>query len=74
MQVEGGLTLYGGVNVPKKKSKLPKKYLSGVKGVKKTELERVLRRISSLYKQGKRVPQSLIDKRIRLGSKSKASK
>ena len=58
----------------KAKKKLPKKYLSGVKGKKKDELAKVLIRISNLYKAGKKVPKSLIDKRIRLGSKSKATK
>lgn len=69
-----GQIQYGKENVPKKKSKIPKQYLSGVKGSKRKELKKVLTRISNLYKSGKKVPQSLIDKRIRLGSKSKTSK
>ncbi len=58
----------------KKKSKIPKSYLSGVKGKKRKELKGVLRKISTLYKAGKRVPKSLLDKRIKLGSKKKTSK
>ena len=55
--------------VPKdKKTGVPKKYLSGVKGAKRTELARVIKQISKLYKQGKRVPRTLIKKRIKLGS------
>ena len=60
--------------MPKKKSKIPSVYLRGVTGSKRTELKKVLRRISKLYKSGKRVPQSLIDRRIKLGSKSKKTK
>ena len=74
MQVDDGQIQFGGVSVPKKKSKIPKKYLSGVKGAKRTELTRVLRRISKLYNEGKKVPKSLLDKRIKLGSKKKTSK
>lgn len=46
---------------------LPKKYLSGVKGSKRAELARVIKQISTLYKAGKKVPQSLIQRRINLG-------
>ncbi len=56
--------------VPKdKRTGLPKKYLSGVKGSARQELAGVVNRISRLYKQGKRIPQSLIDRRVRLGKK-----
>jgi len=56
--------------VPKDKSSgLPKKYLSGVKGSKRRRLAEVIQRISRLYRQGKNVPQSLLDERIRLGRK-----
>lgn len=50
-----------------KKSGLPKRYLSGVKGSKRDELARVIKQISRLYKAGKTVPQSLIKRRINLG-------
>ena len=48
---------------------LPKRYLSGVKGSKRRQLADVIRQISALYKAGKRVPQSLIRRRIELGKK-----
>ena len=58
--------------VPKDKSSgIPKKYLSGVKGGKRTQLASVLKRIATLYRSGKRIPQSLIDTRMRLGKKKK---
>lgn len=50
---------------------LPKRYLSGVKGSKRRQLADVIRQISALYKAGKRVPQSLIRRRIQLGKTSK---
>lgn len=52
-----------------KSSGLPKKYLSGIKGSRRTELSSVMKRISKLYREGKRIPQSLINKRIALGRK-----
>jgi|TARA_A100001515_G_C4463025_1_gene174312 hypothetical protein len=60
--------------VPKDKpTGLAKKYLSGVKGSKRSELASVIREMDRLYKAGKRIPKSLMDKRIRLGRKSKTS-
>jgi hypothetical protein len=56
--------------VPKDKSTgIPKKYLSGVKGGTRTQLASVMKQISRLYKQGKTIPQSLINRRIKLGKK-----
>ena len=56
--------------VPKdKRTGLPKKYLSGIKGSKRQALASVTNQISRLYKQGKRIPQSLIDRRVKLGKK-----
>jgi hypothetical protein len=52
-----------------KKTGLPKRYLSGVKGSRRAELASVIKRISNLYKAGKNVPQSLINRRINLGKK-----
>ena len=52
-----------------KKTGLPKRYLSGVKGSRRIELASIIKRISKLYKAGKRVPQSLIDRRVNLGKK-----
>jgi hypothetical protein len=57
--------------VPKdKRTGVNKKYLSGTAGSRRAKLARVLKRISSLYKQGKRVPKSLLAERVRLGKKS----
>ena len=56
--------------VPKDKATgIPKKYLSGVTGAKRSELARLTKRISKLARKGKRIPQSLIDRRVRLGKK-----
>ena len=52
-----------------KKTGLPKKYLSGVKGSARSQLASVMKRISDLYSQGKRIPQSLINRRVKLGKK-----
>ena len=52
-----------------KKTGIAKKYLSGIKGGQRSELASVLTRISNLYKAGKRIPQSLIDRRVQLGKK-----
>ena len=58
-------------SVPKdKKSRVPKKYLSGTKGSKRTKLASVIKRIAALYKAGKTVPRSLIKQRIALGKSS----
>jgi len=50
-----------------RKSKLPKKYLGSTKGTKRTRLAAVLKRIKKLYKEGKTVPKSLLQERVRLG-------
>ena len=61
--------------VPKdKRSKVPKKYLSGTKGTKRTQLAGVIKRIAKLYKEGKKVPKSLLAQRMRLGKKSASKK
>lgn len=61
--------------VPKdKRTGVNKKYLSGTAGSRRAKLARVLKRISSLYKQGKRVPKSLLAERVRLGKKSGSKK
>jgi hypothetical protein len=57
-----------------KRTGLAKKYLSGVKGSKRSELAKVIKQMNRLYKAGKRIPKSLMDKRIKLGSKSKKTK
>ena len=59
--------------VPKDKSTgLPKKYLGSTKGSKRAELAKVLKRISTLAKEGKTIPRSLLKRRIELVSKKKA--
>ena len=56
--------------VPKDKSTgIPKKYLSGVKGRRRKMLANAINQISRLAKAGKRIPQSLIDRRVNLGYK-----
>ena len=45
-----------------KKTKIPKKYLGSTKGARRSELARLIKRISKLYKEGKTVPRSLIKK------------
>lgn len=52
-----------------KKTKIPKKYLSGTKGTRRAKLARAIKRISKLYKEGKTVPRSLIKRRVALGKK-----
>jgi hypothetical protein len=61
--------------VPKdKRSKVPKKYLSGTKGIKRTQLANVIKRIAKLYREGKTVPKSLLAQRMRLGKRGKKKK
>ena len=52
--------------VPKdKKAGLPKKYLSGLKGSKRTRRARLIKRVSSIYKSGGYIPPSLLRSRTR---------
>ena len=52
--------------VPKdKKSKIPKKYLSGLKGAKRARRASLIKRVSALYKAGKRIPMSLLKSRTK---------
>jgi len=54
--------------VPKdKKTGIQTRYLAGVKGTKRAELAKVIKQIAALYKAGKKVPKSLIAKRVALG-------
>ena len=54
-------------NVPKdKKTKIPKKYLSGLKGKKRAKRASLLKSMSSLYKAGKRIPKSMFKSRSKL--------
>jgi hypothetical protein len=49
-----------------KKTKLPKKYLSGLKGGKRKKRASLLTRMSALYKAGKRIPLSLLKQRTKI--------
>ncbi len=60
--------------VKDKRTGVNKKYLSGTAGSRRVKLARVLKRIATLYKQGKRVPKTLLTERIRLGKKSGSKK
>ena len=61
--------------VPKdKKTGVNKKYLSGTTGSRRAKLASVLKRIARLYKEGKRVPKSLLAERQRLGKTSAKKK
>ncbi len=46
-----------------KKSGLPKKYLSGLKGRKRSGRASAIKKVSKLYKAGKRIPKSLFKRR-----------
>ena len=61
--------------VPKdKRTGLAKKYLSGVKGSKRSQLADVIKEMNELYKAGKRIPKTLMEKRLKLGRKKKTTK
>ena len=49
-----------------KKTGVPKKYLSGLKGSKRSRRASLLKRISDLYKDGKKIPLSLLRERDKL--------
>ena len=52
--------------VPKdKRTGLPKKYLSRLKGRKRSKRPSLLKRMSKLYKSGKRIPSSMFKARTR---------
>ena len=52
--------------VPKdKKSGVPKKYLSGLKGSKRSRRASLIKRVAALYKAGKRIPVSLLRARTK---------
>jgi hypothetical protein len=48
-----------------KKTKIPKKYLSGLKGAKRTKRANLLKKVSALYKSGAYIPMSLLKKRTK---------
>ena len=52
--------------VPRDKdTDVPKKYLSGLKGSKKTRRANLIKRVSSIYKSGGKIPLSLLRRRNR---------
>ncbi len=52
--------------VPKdKKTGVPKKYLSGLRGAKRSKRANLIKRVASLYKSGKRIPRGLLRARTR---------
>ena len=46
-----------------KKTKIPKKYLSGLKGGKRSARANLIKSMSSLYKSGARIPASMFKAR-----------
>ena len=53
-------------SVPKdKKTKIPKKYLSGLKGKKRSSRAKLLQSMSKLYKSGAVIPQSMFKTRVK---------
>ena len=54
--------------VPKDKdSGLPKKYLSGLKGSKRSQRASLIKSMSDAYKRGQRIPRSMFRARARSG-------
>ena len=52
--------------VPKdKKTGVPKKYLSGLRGAKRSRRANLIKRVASLYRSGKRIPKELLKARTR---------
>ena len=52
--------------VPKdKKTKIPKKYLSGLKGSRRTRRARLIKKVSAIYKSGGFIPRDLLKRRTR---------
>jgi len=48
-----------------KKTKIPKKYLSGLSRSEKNKRASLLKRMADLYKKGKRIPLSLFRSRVK---------
>lgn len=49
-----------------KKTKIPKKYLSGLKGAKRSMRASLIKQVSSLYKSGARIPLALLKRRTKV--------
>ena len=48
-----------------KKTKIPKKYLSGLKGKKRGSRAKLLKQMSGLYKAGATIPRSMFKARVK---------
>jgi hypothetical protein len=48
-----------------KKTKVPKKYLSGLKGKKRSSRAKLLKKMSALYKSGATIPASMFKARVK---------
>ena len=48
-----------------KKTGVPKKYLSGLKGSKRSRRANLIKQVASLYRSGKRIPRALLRARTR---------
>jgi|TARA_A100001015_G_scaffold94561_1_gene105120 uncharacterized alpha/beta hydrolase family protein len=48
-----------------KKTKIPKKYLSGLKGSKRSTRASLLKRMARMYKAGMRIPVSMFKARVK---------
>ena len=48
-----------------KKTKIPKKYLSGLKGSKRSATASLLKKMARMYKAGMRIPKSLFKARVK---------
>ncbi len=48
-----------------KKTKIPKKYLSGLKGAKRSSRARLLKSMSALYRSGATIPLSMFKARVK---------
>jgi|TARA_E500000178_G_C17021065_1_gene755598 hypothetical protein len=48
-----------------KKTGLPKKYLSGLKGSKRSSRASLIKRMSAIYKSGGRIPRSMFKARVK---------
>ena len=46
-------------------SGVPKKYLSGLKGSKRSRRANLIKQVASLYRSGKRIPRALLRARTR---------
>ena len=48
-----------------KKTGVPKKYLSGLKGSKRSRRANLIKQVASLYRSGKRIPRALLRARTK---------